>query len=188
MHKTVRVIVHRRDLALSVATDDFCHHCIVVDTHGHLGIIQPAAAVVDLLQQQGFGELCRLQHFHPHPPQVLVLPVQFKFAHRLAIGFQLPKFAEPLIIAITQRTKLAQIRYIGLGTFHPLSHANHSRRSLSRFSCSHWIAMIAAALLMRPSAIMAKHSSALTTWLRMSSCSCSMLKMPPALAVLTCPQ
>src|SRR5690554_5882806 len=188
MHKPVRVVVHRRDLSLPVTADHFSHHCVVVDPHRRLRIIQPAAAVVDLLQQQGFGELCRLQYFNPNPPEVLVLPVQFKLAHRLAIGFQLPQFAEPLIIAITQRTQLAQIRHIPLGPFYPLGHANHSLRSLSRFSCSHWIAMIAAALLMRPSAIMAKHSSALTTWLRMSSCSCSTPKIPPASAVLTWPQ
>src|SRR5690554_3241192 len=188
VHKAVRVIVYRCNLALPIAADDFRHVRIVVDPHRHLRVVQPPATVMNLLKQQGFRKLGGLQNFNAHPAQILVLPVQLKFANRLAVGLQLAQLAQALVVTITQRAQLAQVRHIPLGPFYPLRHARHSRRSLSRFSCSHWIAMMAAALLMRPSAIMAKHSSALTTWLRMSSCSCSTPKTPPALAVLTWPQ
>src|SRR5690554_1154405 len=188
MHEPVRIVIHGRNLSLPVAADYFGHEGIVVYAHSHPRVVQPSAAVVDLLQQQGFGESGRLKHFNPHPAQVLVLPVKFELTYGLAVSLKLAQLAQALIVAVAECSQLAQIRHILPGPLYPLPHACHSRRKRSLFNCSHWMAIIAAALLMRPSAIMAKHSSADTTWLRMSSCSCSIPKTPPASAVLILPQ
>lgn len=56
MHKAVGVVVNRRNLRIPVATDDFCHRGIVVHPHRHLWVVEPAAAIVDLFEQQGFCE------------------------------------------------------------------------------------------------------------------------------------
>ena len=65
----------------------------MVYAHCHPRVIQPPTTIVNLFQQQGFGESGRLQYFNPHPAQVLVLPVQFELTYGLAVSLELAQLA-----------------------------------------------------------------------------------------------
>merc|ERR1712000_668352 len=121
---------------------------------------------MDLLKQQGFGELCCLEHLNPDSSQVVVLPMQLELAHGLAVHLQLPQLTEPLIVSVTQGAELSEIRNIPPGFHGPLAHHCHPFLKRARFSSSHCRAIMAAALLMRPSWIIAMASSDDTTWAR----------------------
>lgn len=92
VHEAIGVIIDGGNLAITVATDHFCHSGVVVDPHGHLRIIEPAPGIVDLFKKQGFGEFGCLKHLNPDSSQIKVFTVQLKFADGLAVHFQLPQF------------------------------------------------------------------------------------------------
>ena len=83
VHKAIGVVVDWRNLAMTITADYLSHGGIMVDTHGHLRVIEPASGIMYLLQKQRFGELSNLQHLDANPAQVLILPAQFEFTDRL---------------------------------------------------------------------------------------------------------